>query len=116
MALSPEDKKDVKNAYGKAVANKIAGATRDYKQSVPSGVNVTKGTKRGIYQGEKGGGDWLGKHRRSFGVDVKEGAKTRRDNEYDKNFKRVEGQFLRREAEKLEKKGNTGSLTFIKNI
>ena len=29
MALNPEDKKDVKNAYGKAIANKVEKVTRD---------------------------------------------------------------------------------------
>lgn len=30
MALSPEDRKDVKNAYGKAIAKKISKVTNDY--------------------------------------------------------------------------------------
>lgn len=29
MAITPEDKKDVKGAFGKALANKVAKATRD---------------------------------------------------------------------------------------
>ena len=30
MAISPEDKKDVKRNFGKALANKVADATRDH--------------------------------------------------------------------------------------
>lgn len=33
MALSREDKHDVKSAMGKAIANKVAKATKDYKVS-----------------------------------------------------------------------------------
>ena len=37
MAISKEDKKDVKKNFGKALANKVADATRDYSGNLQKG-------------------------------------------------------------------------------
>jgi hypothetical protein len=36
MALSKEDHKDVKNAMGRALANKVKKATQDFRKLVPT--------------------------------------------------------------------------------
>lgn len=47
MALSPEDKKDVRGALGKAMANKVSRATRDGLRK--RGLWITKsGKKSGV--------------------------------------------------------------------
>lgn len=45
MALSKEDHKDVKNALGKAMANKISKVTRDFRKLVPTGKTKDGTTK-----------------------------------------------------------------------
>lgn len=47
MALSSEDKKDVKGAFGKALANKVARATRDKAQGKVVHLSPTQSTDEG---------------------------------------------------------------------
>ena len=38
MSLTPEDKKDVSKAYGKALANKVSKATKDKRHRVDNSL------------------------------------------------------------------------------
>lgn len=59
MALSHEDKKDVKTHLGKALANKVSKVTRDgirkpaTKEEVESGKKFANGYPRGSFIGDK---------------------------------------------------------------
>ena len=61
MALTPEDKADVKGAMGKAIANKISKVTRDKpkrakftQKSVPFGTGSVEFYKTGEQKYKKG--------------------------------------------------------------
>lgn len=53
MAISKEDKKDVKGAFGKAIANKIEKATRDYGPKASRHVADLPANKRRVGDGGK---------------------------------------------------------------
>lgn len=62
MALSPEDKKDVKGAFGKAIANKVSKVTKDSSYSRMNSERKRQGYAPKKDRASKGLYDFLDKY------------------------------------------------------